>query len=187
MSFVLGVDQSVRHTGVCVLDYAGNVRTLCLIEPPKQLEGSRHLVFIRDTLNSILTQTQISVAVMEGYSFNSVNKKFLLGEVGATVKLCIYDTKAVLYDAAPTQLKKFVTGRGDADKAKVITHLKALYGVEIDDDNLADAYGLAQIALQLHNTNTNKRYQLEVLKQLKSKSLCSKNTRSKVRASPFSI
>lgn len=187
MTFVIGIDQSVRHTGVCVLDASGSLCLLELIEPPKTLDGSKHLVYIRDSLKQILSKFNVTVAVMEGYSFNSMNKKFMLGEVGATIKLCIYDTTASLYDAAPTQLKKFVTGRGDASKEDVMTHLHSQYGVVITDDNLADAYGLAQIALQIHEKNSTKRYQLEVVKQITSKNLSAKKRHSTVRTPRFTV
>ena len=187
MLFVAGIDQSVRHTGVCVLDADGNIADLRLIEPSKTLEGSKHLVFIRDSLNELLKKYALKVVVMEGYSYNSLNKKFLLGEVGATIKLCVYDTNATLYDAAPTQLKKFVTGRGDASKEDVMTHLASQYGVHITDDNLADAYGLARIALQINQKTSEKRHQLEVVKQITYKSLSVKKPHSKVRTPRFTL
>jgi len=187
MRFVAGIDQSVRHTGVCILDDSGGLHTLELIEPPKNLEGSKHLVYIRDELNKLLNRQTLTHVVMEGYSYNSMNKKFMLGEVGATIKLCVHDTNAVLHEAAPTQLKKFVTGRGDASKEDVMQHLHSQYAVTVTDDNLADAYGLARIALELLEKSTTKRYQLEVLKQLTTKNLSAKKGRSKVRTPRFTL
>jgi len=107
-----------------------------------------------------------SLAVMEGYSINSTNRKFLLGEIGSVVKITLLDAGARRYEAAPTQLKKFVTGKGSASKDDVIRSVNALWGVGVTDDNLADAYGLARIGVELLSPSTQIRSQLDVLNAL---------------------
>jgi len=177
---VIGIDQSVRHTGVCVLATDGTLKLLALIEP-RQTDAGERLVATRDALMAILREHAPAYAVMEGYSYNSVNKKFLLGEVGAVVKMAVFDANATLYEAAPKQLKKFVTGKGSADKEKMKLAVKQCYHVELEDDNLADAYGLARIAVEIANTATNIRAQLEVVAKIKEKGLQRPRKRSTVK------
>jgi crossover junction endodeoxyribonuclease RuvC len=185
--FVMGIDQSKRHTGVCVLATDGTLASTSLIEPPKTLKADEHLLFIRERLTQILKNYSPKIIVMEGYSFSSLNKKFDLGEVGAVVKLCAHDAQAQLYVCAPTLLKKFITGRGDASKDDIRTHTLALYGIDIPDDNEADAHGLAQLALQIHESTTNKRFQLDVVRQVVGAALSKKSRRSTVRAPRHSL
>jgi len=177
MSYVAGIDQSARHTGVCVLDKDGTIQCLQLIEP-KKLKDHLRLAFVRKELNSLLAPYELTVAVMEGYSYNSVSKKFVLGEIGSVTKLAIYDAGAELHIAAPKQLKKFVTGRGSADKGGVIKGIESLWGEEITDDNLADSYGLAQIAREIVWPSSTRRYQLDVVKIITKKTLKKRKSRS---------
>lgn len=178
---VVGVDQSLRHTGVCVLETSGRCLLLTLIEPSRTLEGASSLLYIRDECTRVLAPFEISVAVMEGYSYNSVGRKFDLGEVGGTVKLVLLDKRARLCIAAPKQLKKFVTGRATADKQAVMDAIKAQYKEVITDDNEADAYGLARIALEIACPTSIKRYQLDVVKMITKQSLNSPKPRSRVK------
>jgi len=56
--------------------------------------------------------------------------------------------KDVRYKSIPVKtLKKFVTGTGNADKSMMIESVNTRWFQQIIDDNIADAYGLAQMAL----------------------------------------
>jgi len=179
MSTVIGIDQSVRHTGVCVLSETGALEALALIEPPMQEPGAR-LAYIRDELKSYFTP-QVRAAVMEGYSYNSVNKKFLLGEVGAIVKLTVFEANVTLYEAAPKQLKKFVTGKGGASKEDVMRAIEDRWKTRITNDNLADAYGLACLARELVWPSSSTRSQLEVTRAILRKGLLKRIPTPKVK------
>jgi Holliday junction resolvasome RuvABC endonuclease subunit len=187
MQFVAGIDQSVRHTGVCVLDSTGKKHLLELIEPNGSLKGGDLLVFVRGELTRLLAPFEIATAVMEGYSYNSVNRKFDLGEIGGVVKLVVLDKKATLHIAAPKQLKKYVTGRATAEKKDVMDAIKAQHGEVITDDNKADAYGLARIALEILSPTSTYRHQIDVVKMITKQSLNSPKRRSKVKALRDSI
>jgi Holliday junction resolvasome RuvABC endonuclease subunit len=126
----------------------------------------------------------IKAGCLEGYSYNSTSKKFLLGEVGAVVKLTVSDKNIPLYEVAPLALKKFVTGRGSgsADKAVMRSSIYARWGVDIDQDDQADAYALAQVARSLILQNSNNRAELEVLKKLSSPLLKKPKRRGRLSA-----
>jgi len=163
--YFVGVDQSLNHTGVFVLTDAGNVCSHVLLEP-RYLSGPARLVFIRDQLKTFFGSRRMRVSVLEGYSYNSMNRKFDLGEVGAIVKLALYDCSDAVYVAAPKQLKKFVSGNASATKADVMNAIYHHWGVDIKNDNLADAYGLAQIARSVHVPRTRLRHQLDVVNEI---------------------
>ena len=48
-------------------------------------------------------------------------------------------------------LKKWVAGTGRAAKEMMLLHVYKRWGVEFKDNNLADAYGLARIAMEDYN------------------------------------
>jgi crossover junction endodeoxyribonuclease RuvC len=168
--YSIGIDQSANHTGICVLDDENHIRVLELIEP-KGFRGTARLAFIRDELAKIL-RVQVTlrgeraaIGVWESYSHNSVNQKFLLGEVGGVAQLAIFDHADRVECCAPKALKKFVTGRGDASKDQMMAAIARRWSASITNDNLADAYGLAQLGLTLLNPKrTTLRSDLEVAK-----------------------
>jgi crossover junction endodeoxyribonuclease RuvC len=45
---------------------------------------------------------------------------------------------------APTALKKFITGKGNAKKELMLMKIFKRYGLEFENNNLADAYALAR-------------------------------------------
>ena len=186
MGMVIGIDQSARHTGVCVLSETGRVIALDLIEPSMQDVGAR-LAYIRDGIKvyfggSAVSGTDVRAVVMEGYSYNSVSKKFVLGEVGGQIKLADFDAKVPLYEAAPKQLKKFVTGSGTATKDQVMVAIKERWKIDIINDNLADAYGLAQIAHEITWPKSTTRSQIEVVRVMAAKGLLKAARRPRVQS-----
>jgi hypothetical protein len=48
----------------------------------------------------------------------------------------------------PMTLKKFISGKGNAKKDEIMLQIYKRYGVEINENNAADAYGLARIAAE---------------------------------------
>jgi crossover junction endodeoxyribonuclease RuvC len=49
----------------------------------------------------------------------------------------------------PSQLKKFVTGKGNADKSVVMKEVYKRFSIDTDDDNTADAVVLGHIGMTL--------------------------------------
>jgi Holliday junction resolvasome RuvABC endonuclease subunit len=148
--YVVGVDQSANHTGVAVLTLEGDLVLSTLVEPGKR-KGLDRLVYVRDTLRSLLLpyEGRIEVAVWESYSMGSTNMPFLLGEIGGTVQLVLHDLGVVsIKSCAPKALKKFITGNAAATKEDMMAKTR------IGEDNRADAYGLAQVALELATGST---------------------------------
>jgi len=170
MALFIGIDQSVLHTGICILNEDASVYYLGLIEP-KGLRDHERLAYIRDGLTAVLGELRFATGVMEGYSYGSVNKKFLLGEVGAVIKLALFDHCDKCFDAAPKQLKKFVCSKGSASKEEVMIAIEKQWGVVIQDDNVADAYSLARIGYEIARPGSVMRHQLDVVKMIKSKDL----------------
>ena len=113
---------------------------------------------------------------MEGYSNASKFGREQAGELGAIVKLAIYDYFDRSADAygdlryptivQPSTLKKFVTGNGAAKKNNMLLAVFKKWGFETSDDNLADAFALAQLARTLHTGSAELAYEKEALKSV---------------------
>lgn len=151
--YSIGIDQSANHTGVAVLSLDGSIQLLQLIEP--QERGTARLLTIRTMLRSFLAPyAGAAIGVWESYSMESTNRAFLLGEVGCLAQMALADTVVDLehvHGCPPTVLKKFVSNHGHSDKAAMKNAVHMRWGVQLEDDNLADAYGLARYGLALLN------------------------------------
>jgi Holliday junction resolvasome RuvABC endonuclease subunit len=165
--FFLGIDQSLNHTGLVILDVQGNAVDKRLIEP-KKLRGVERLAFIRDAIVSTGLPGGIKRAALEGYAYGAgVGRYFDLGEVGGLVRLLLHDAKVPFSVVSPTSLKKFVTGDSTAGKADMIKAVNKRWNAGVDDDNVADAYGLARVALAMEQ-GTTIRAELEVITALQA-------------------
>jgi Holliday junction resolvasome RuvABC endonuclease subunit len=103
---------------------------------------------------------------MEGYSIESVNRPFDLGEAGGMVKLACHQHAVPLITVPPTSLKKFA-GNAKADKEGVAKLVAQKWQQHIDQNDECDAYVLAQVARALkHQEAVTVRAELEVLKKL---------------------
>lgn len=99
------------------------------------------------------TRNNVVDVAMEGYSYGS-QVAHKAGELGATVKLNLRKNENMYpLIVPPTTLKKYVTGKGNASKkSQMMLATYKKWGVELLDDNAADAYGLARLAFGYQTT-----------------------------------
>lgn len=143
----VGLDQSYSGFGIVVIDTFGTESLLWKF-PPKDSDGMR-LGEIYVNLINIFNRCQeaydeVHVA-MEGYAMGRTFNREKLGELGGVVKLAhatVFGSDPLV--VPPTTLKKFVTGKGNASKKEVVAAVQSKWDSEIKNDNVADAYGLAQ-------------------------------------------
>ena len=69
-----------------------------------------------------------------------------LAMLGTVVRMTLFELKLPFMLIAPTQLKKYVTGKGNAQKDMMLMQIFKKYNIEAKDDNQADACGLAFLA-----------------------------------------
>lgn len=178
----LGIDQSLRSTGVAVLTEALELVELRTIVPGSR-SGAPRLAFIRDALRGIASRYPVKRACLEGYAYDvTVGMVFQLGEVGGLVRLLLHDLSIPFDVAAPAQLKKFAGVSPQADKEKVQKGIEAKWSVKIDQNDAADAYVLARIARALELKVSTVRSELEVVKAiLTPPEVITKTARSRVK------
>jgi len=116
---------------------------------------------IADTWKS-LTPGELLAAV-EGPALGATSRADDLGQVRGVILLTLYRHGIPSLIVAPTSLKKFATGHGQAKKDKMIQTAVAELKRELNDDE-ADAYWLSRIAQAYHDEGeTLTRAQREVL------------------------
>lgn len=119
--------------------------------------GVERLVDAQNILGRFLEKfIDVECIAMEGYAFGSQMAN-MLGELGGAVKLTINyygvtpETEIPLI-VPPTSLKKYITGKGTkVQKNQVLLLVYKKWGVEFEDDNAADSYGLARLVRNKHD------------------------------------
>lgn len=187
MRTFLGVDQSLRGTGLVVLSETGVILLQRLVQPAS-LRGVERLGFIRAELREVLQRHQPHRAALEGYSFDSTGRVFQLGELGGLVQLAFWDAQVPFMMVPPASLKKFVSGNGKAEKEQMLKATLDKWQIDFhEEDDLCDAHGLAQILRTIACDDSMVRYELEVIRELlappKKPAGATKATRSKVKVS----
>lgn len=167
----LGLDLSLDRTGIAVIDLEYRlVNTAIITVPQKGVERLFHLEnILTDFMNSF---SKLKLCCIEGYAYQERGKVFEIGEWTGIAKLNLFKSGIPFIIAAPSQLKKYVTGKGGPGIKKNLIILKVFqnFGEEFDDDNKCDAYVLARIARdyfllygQQNPSISIKKYQQDVL------------------------
>lgn len=159
-----GIDPALVNIGFCSVE--GPAIEPHLIHCP--LRGAERLAFIYMKIKQLIYAVKPTLAAIEGYSLDSIARQHALGEGGGVTKLALQHTKTPFIVVAPKQLKKFVTGSGDAKKERMVRAINKKYGLGIKDHNLSDAVGLAKIAeLYAGESESQIRAELEVIAKIK--------------------
>lgn len=146
----VGLDPSINATGVVILDDCGNIveqKTFSINNTDKVFEESliqyeKEIKFIPNILN-------LGSVYIEGPAYQSAGQVILqMGAIHFFTRLYLYKHKVNYKVIAPGTLKKFVTGKGNSKKDIMLLKTFKKWGVEFEDNNICDAYGLARMALE---------------------------------------
>jgi crossover junction endodeoxyribonuclease RuvC len=150
----LGIDLSTSKTGLVLLQASLGV--------PKVL--AEKLIVGKGTgmarVRSVITEIMEFIhgnphdcIVIEGYSLNTKNSASIipLVEIGGALRLMFHLDGLKWLDPRATELKKFVTGKGNSPKEIVMMNVLKRWGYEAQDNNMADAYGCACVGLAFRN------------------------------------
>jgi len=145
---ILGIDTSLRSTGVGVLSSNGlrhQALTYGTIKAPASWPRSRCLVQLSEKIRDLIETDRPDVVAIEGIFFcKNVKTAFILGEArGAVITTCATAGLPV-YEYAPRKVKQGVVGRGGASKRQVAGMMKTLLGLgEVPQNDAADALAIA--------------------------------------------
>lgn len=154
---VLGVDASLRSTGVGVLDAAGSRMTAVhygTIKNPPGRPLSACLVRLQDEIAKLIEEHHPEVVAIEGvfYAKNVKTMLILSHARGAIIAQCARAGLPV-YEYEPRRVKMAVAGYGGAQKEQIQKMVKTLLGLREEPQNdAADALALA--ITHLHNRTT---------------------------------
>lgn len=150
---VIGIDPSLTATGICVLR-DGNVELAKTTKNRPELGIIERVRLIRaliiDTIFEDLIPECPDLIVIEGFSFSSKGRSvFDIAYLGWRIREDLESFRAEenipWIEVPPTQLKRFATGVGTANKEIVMQQVLKRWGYEAPNNNLADSFVLAKI------------------------------------------
>jgi crossover junction endodeoxyribonuclease RuvC len=134
---LIGLDLSLTATGVAVGESVVVIKT--------KTTGVERLNDIRSQLRKEIGRFNPKVAIIEGYAFGAHDRGARsIGELGGVVRLMLADYKIKFVEVPPASLKKFATGKGNADKDNVLA-AAIKHNRRINNNNAADAWWLYQM------------------------------------------
>jgi crossover junction endodeoxyribonuclease RuvC len=153
-SMFVGVDHSLTGTGVVVIDQDGCLIEQKLIKTTSEDSDEKRMTYIIDELSFIPKIVRLKTVYIEGPSFMSTGQAVLqMGALHYLIRIFLYRKKVKYKIIAPGTLKKFVTGSGAAKKEQMLLHVYKRWGVEFKTNDLADAFSLAQLALEEYKSD----------------------------------
>jgi len=165
---VMGIDPSLRSTGVAVLgidsERAYSINTSRL----NQADA------INRVANKILEEARdVDFIFIEGYAFGKFggsSSVSVLIELSGVLK---YEFRRLGYKfivVPPTVVKKYLTGNGNSNKDKMMLACYRKFGLEFETSDECDAYALADLGYHIvsHEPRRNlTKTELEVIQRVK--------------------
>lgn len=150
----VGLDPSYNGFAIMVIDKNGDIIEQRLLSSDTKKEAEERIIELEKDFKFIPNIHSLYSVCIEGPSFSS-NGAFVLqmGALHYYLRLFLLKNNVKYTIVAPGTLKKFVTGDGRAKKDLMLLKVYKKWGVEFDNDNTADAYGLARYALEEYNND----------------------------------
>lgn len=142
---IVSFDLSLTATGWCCSDEFVEWGTFT---PPAKMRDIERIDWVARQCSEWARPADL--VVMEDFAF-AANMAFAREIAGLSymVRHLLWKRETPYVLVAPTTVKKFAAGKGNADKSLIIKAVFQRWNVDIDDNNAADAFVLAKIGESL--------------------------------------
>lgn len=135
------LDLSLTGTGFCCDGHTECWRS--------KLRGHERLQFILKKLSDAIDKHGVTIIYIEGFSFGSKGQSVVdLGGLGWLVRHYLWARGITYVNVPPGVLKKYCTGKGNANKNDMIAEAIRRFQFMGSDDNEADAWVLWHLAME---------------------------------------
>lgn len=150
---ILGVDPSLRGTGLGVLTMVGTApqaEHLEVVKCPASWQRSRCLARIAEATRDAIREHHPEVCVVEGLFYaQNLQTALIMGEARGACLASVASAGLEIYELAPRRVKQAIVGYGAAGKDAVARMVQRMLGLdEIPPDDAADALALALVFAQ---------------------------------------
>ena len=129
MNRVMAIDPSLTGFAICILGEKGEIvyqdelKTKAVKTLKDRIKRMEKLALASQQLAQDYSPDYI---LIEGYAFNAKGSSGVsLGELGMLVRYFVVSYSKCLVEVPPTTLKKFISGKGNAGKAEIVSTLSS--------------------------------------------------------------
>jgi len=150
--FYAGIDLSFTETGIVLLDQNSKIVEEMIIGSDKKDSYEKRIYNIYDRCRWVSDVSHLKMINIEGLSYGSIGKIAELGALHYFFRVKFFENKSPYIITTPTELKKFITGKGNSKKEIMIKEIYKKWGADFNNNNLADAYALAKFIVDKKET-----------------------------------
>jgi len=152
---IIGIDPSLRSTGYGIIEYQDNeyiVHNHGTVCPESKLPLQDRIYFIKNRIEDLITDFSIEEVAIENLFFaRNVKTAIILGQVRGAILVAVAKCKLPLYEYSPLEIKKAVTGYGQADKNQVQEMIRILLRLPEEKLGFDASDALAAAVCHLHS------------------------------------
>lgn len=143
---VMGVDLST-NTGVAIVDTPKEVIHAKSYSAPN-LKGMPRINSIVGDILRVREKYAPDLIVIEDYAISKFGNAIILSvSLGSVLRFILWQDGHLYGDVAPSVVKKFLTGKGNAKKEHMMLDLYKKFGFSAENNDVADAVALALLGL----------------------------------------
>ena len=135
---VLGIDPSLQSTGFGIIEFSNNTYTVLsygTIKPSRSQLLHHKINKIKLRLEELIKNYEPEeIAIENPFYARNIKTAITLGQVRGAALVAVASHNCTLFEYSPLEIKKAVTGYGQADKNQVRKMIKTL--LNINDNNL---------------------------------------------------
>ena len=172
MKYFLGIDPSLTDTGIAIINDKNEIVFSDSIKTENQGNYVKNrferCFVISNGIKEFVVNYKIDVIAIENYSLQGKGKIVQLVELGTFIRQNFFNS--LILEVAPLSLKKYILGNvKGSNKSLILKEVFKKWGIDVDNDNIADAFVLAKLARHYYYKNVLKtndvfhKYQDEVI------------------------
>jgi len=131
---VLGIDPSLQSTGFGIVEDKDGVLSPIaygIIKPTAKLPLHLKLAEIKSEIETLIrTYAPAEASIENPFYAQNMKTALTLGQVRGAVLVAVAATGCALAEYSALEIKKAVTGYGQADKEQVLTMVRSLLGID---------------------------------------------------------
>ncbi len=145
----IGIDPGYRKTGYAIVEYGGNGFNLIeygLVKTDVKKESAERLMAIYLGIDTIIKDKKPDICAIETvFSGKSYQSSLKLGQARAAAIIAASINQLPVKEFAPREVKKIVTGKGNASKESVKYMVEKILNIEITqkENDISDACAIA--------------------------------------------
>lgn len=152
MIHFVGLDLAFANNGIVILDDKARIVHESVFKTNSKMKPEARLIKTKEYISDLLDINKVGSIYLEGLSYGSSGQAVSqLGAMHFYIRIFLFENNLNYNIIQPGTLKKFVTGKGNAKKELILLNVYKKWGIEFTDNNLADAYCLARMALEDSN------------------------------------